>query len=72
MTFSTSVATSLLISGLFSLSACVLAGPGGPGHDEHGARQTEMSADHDNGNHGEAAKNCDPDHQGDGCQAGHH
>jgi hypothetical protein len=67
-----SLATSLLIAGLFSLSACVFAGPGGPGHDDRDGRQTEVSGDHDHGIHDEGDKNCDSDRQGDGCQEGHH
>jgi hypothetical protein len=66
------LATCLLIAGLFSLSACVFAGPGGPGHDDRGERQAEVSGDHDHGNHDEADKNCGSDHQGDGCQEEHH
>ena len=66
------VAIPLLIAGLFGLSACVFAGPGGPGHDDRGARQAEVFGDHDHGNHDEGDKNCDSDHQGDGCQEGHH
>ena len=51
------VAACFLIAGIFSLSACVFAGPGGPsGHDDHGARQVEASGDHDNGRHDEGIR----------------
>jgi hypothetical protein len=73
MKYLTRVAACFLIAGIFSLSACVFAGPGGPpGHDDHGARQVEASGEHDNGRHDEGDKNCNSDRQGDGCQAGPH
>lgn len=61
-------ATGLLIAGLFSLSACVFAGPGYYNRD---ARQAE-ARDHDNGRHDSERRGCDSEHHDDGCQAEHH
>jgi hypothetical protein len=63
------VATSWLIAGLLSLSACVFAGPG---YGDRNARQAEARGDHDNGRHDDERRNCDSEHQRDGCQAEHH
>jgi hypothetical protein len=63
-------ATTLLVAGLFSLSACVFAGPGR--QDDRDARQAQARGDHDNGRHDGERRNCDSEPQGDGCQAEHH
>jgi hypothetical protein len=76
-------ATSLLIAGLLSLSACVFAGPGyndrgpgyndrGPGYNDRGARQAQARGDHDTGRHDNERRGCDSEHESDGCQAERH
>jgi len=63
-------AATLLVAGLFSLSACVFVAPGR--HDDRDARQAQARGDHDNGRHDDERRNCDSEHQGDGCQAERH
>ncbi len=63
------LATCLLFTAILGLSACVFAGPR---HDDRGASQSDVRADHDQGRQDDRAKGCDSDHPGDGCQnAGH-
>ena len=72
-------ATSLLIAGLLSLSACVFAGPGyndrgynDRGYNDRGAREAQARGDHDTGRHDNERRGCDSEHEGDGCQAERH
>ena len=70
MKFFNRLGACLLITGLISLSACVLAGPG---YDSRGARQTQGRYDHDNGRHHDTDRRCDTDrHDGDCRDREHH